>query len=81
MKTMWLFLALVAGTISFNSVARSDFDHDQIRQLVDQGKILSLDAILKKYPQHNLGRLLDLEVECEHGLIIYELEFLQKMVM
>lgn len=77
MKTMWLYLALVVGTISLNVEAGKDLTTGQIRHLVKQGKILSLDAILKKHQQHISGRLLDLEVELEHGLIMYELEILR----
>ena len=78
MKTMWLYLVLVVGTTSVNVFAGNDFNYEQIRQLVKQGKILSLDSILQKYPQLMSGRLLDLEVEYEHGFILYELEFLQQ---
>ena len=78
MKTMWLYLVLVVGTTSVNVFAGNDFNYEQIRQLVKQGKILSLDSILQKYPQLMSGRLLDLEVEYEHGSILYELEFLQQ---
>lgn len=77
MKTMWLFLVLVVGTISANVRADGDLTNRQIRNLVKQGEILSLDAILKKFPEDSSGRLLDLEVENEHGRIIYELEFLK----
>ena len=76
MKTMWLYLALVAGTISLQVQAGSELDTDQIRSLVQQGEILSLESILNKHSQFMTGRLLDLEVESEHGQIIYELEFL-----
>lgn len=78
MKMMWLFLALVVGTTSLNALADDELGTSQIRMLVKQGKILSLDAILAKYPQEMEGRLLDLEVESEHGQVIYELEFLLK---
>ena len=78
MKTMWLYLVLVVGTISLNVLAGNELSTNQIRSMVKQGKILSLDTILQKHPQQLSGRLLDLEVESEHGQIIYELEFLQQ---
>ena len=78
MKTMWLYLALVAGTISATVFASNDITTSQIRELVKQGKILSLETILQNYRDRMQGRLLDLEVETEHGRIIYELEFLQE---
>jgi uncharacterized membrane protein YkoI len=44
---------------------------------VKEGKILSLEVIMAHYPEKEYGRLLDLEVETEHGKTIYELEFLR----
>lgn len=77
MKMMWLFLTLVAGTISPLAIAGKDVSNEHIRELVNQGRILSLETILQKYRQQVQGRLLDLEVESEHGRVVYELEFLR----
>jgi uncharacterized membrane protein YkoI len=76
MKTAYLFPALVAGTISLlaPAFAGSDLSERQIRELVRQGRILPLERILERHRE--FGRLLDLEVEAEHGMIIYELEML-----
>ncbi len=76
MKTIYIFLVLVAGTISLQVQAGDELSTGQIRTLVKQGDILSLESILKKHPLYMSGRLLDLEAEVEHGQIIYELEFL-----
>lgn len=78
MKMMWLSLALAVGTISFNVLGGDEFDAGQIRLMVRQGQILSLDSILKKHPLLAAERMLDLEVESEHGRIIYEIEVLNK---
>lgn len=78
MKMMWLYLVLVAGTISSVALASNDLSTGQIRELVRQGKILSLETILQKYRPRMQGRLLDLEVEREHGQLVYELEFLRE---
>jgi len=77
MKTVFIFQVLVAGTISLASTvfASSDLSESQIRQLVREGRILPLEQILQRHRQQ--GRLLDLEVEREHGMIIYELELLR----
>lgn len=77
MKIISLFLVLVAGTISASTYAGSDFTRSEILQLVKEGKILSLEAMLARYPEAEYGKLLDLEVEKEHGNIIYEMEFLR----
>lgn len=78
MKIIWLFLVWVVGMNSFNAQADSELSTDQIRGLVKQGKVLSLDAILKKNSLGIAGRFLDLEVSYEEGRIIYELEFLKE---
>ncbi len=76
MKITYLFLALVAG----NSVQlqADEIDRDEIIYLVDQGKILPLEAILSHYPENEYGKILDLEVEKKHGRIRYEIEFLHE---
>lgn len=78
MKMMSLFLAMVVGTISFNVLTGENYNAEQIIKLVKQGEIPPLEAILKKYQSMAQGRLLGLEVEREHGLIVYELEFLKE---
>ena len=77
MKTVLLSLVLVAGTISGLSGASADGDYREIRGLVERGEILSLEDILSRYPESDYGRLLDLEVEREHGQVVYEMEFLR----
>ncbi len=79
MKIVSLFLALVAGTIS--GIAAADDDDpgfEQIREWVRSGRILPLQQILDRYRPRYGDRLLDLEVEHEDGVIVYELEFLQE---
>ena len=79
MKIMYLYLGLVVGTISPAAFGDDDdFDAQQIRQMVSQGKILPLETILEKYKPLVEGKLLDLSVEYEHGKIVYELEFLKQ---
>ena len=77
MKMMLLYLALVVGTISDQVVASEDLDQSEIRELVRQGEIMSLDTILAQFPAEEFGKLLDLEAEREDGVIVYEFEFLR----
>jgi uncharacterized membrane protein YkoI len=77
MKMMFLLPALVAGTISFHAGASEDISQAEIRDLVGSGEILPLETILEEFPPNEYGKLLDLEVEREHGIIIYEFEFLR----
>lgn len=77
MKMMLLFPALVAGTISYQAAASEELDQAEIRELVRQGEIMPLERILLQFPAKEYGKLLDLEVEREHGIVIYEFEFLR----
>ncbi len=77
MKMMLLFPALVAGTISYNVAASDDLDQSEIRELVRLGEIMPLEAILTQFPAKEFGKLLDLEVEREDGVVVYEFEFLR----
>ena len=77
MKMISLFLVLVAGTISTFTQAGDEYSRSEIRQMVEEGKILALEIILSNYPEGEYGKLLDLEVESELGQIVYELEFLR----
>lgn len=76
MKTMWLFPALVAGTISCQVAASEELGQAEIRELVRQGEILPLETILARFPSRDYGKLLDLEVEHEQDSIVYEFKFL-----
>ena len=77
MKTTYLFLALVVGTISGVLQAGDDVSSNQIRSMVKNGEILSLESILSQYSEKEYGKSLDLEVKREHQNMIYELEFLR----
>lgn len=75
MKILLLFLALAVGTTS-PAAARADRDPDSatVRRWVDEGRVLPLEELLDRHRDRITGRLLDLEVEREHGRIVYELE-------
>ena len=52
-------------------------NHDDVKRLRDAGEILSLEAIIEKYRQSRpAGRILEAELEQEHGRYVYELEIL-----
>ena len=75
MKNLLSILALMALlTGSFN--IRADDDHLRAKDLVDSGEILPLDKILQRVFEDRQWRLLEAELEEEHGRYIYELEIL-----
>lgn len=77
MKTMFIFLVLAVGMTSTLLRAGEDIGQNEIRELVRQGKLMSLESIMLLYPEEQYGKLLDLEAEREHGTVVYELKFLR----
>ncbi len=53
-------------------------DQDRALQLLQAGEILPLEQILKISRQQHDGHILEVELEQEHGTLIYELEILNK---
>ena len=51
-------------------------DHERARDLLEQGKILSLSEIMKQANSRVPGKILEVDLEEKDGLIVYEIEFL-----
>ena len=79
MKIGLLFLALVLGTTNNFSVQADDEDDlsGQILQWLREGKVLPLESLIERYDKRINGRLLDVEVEREGEVIIYELKIIR----
>lgn len=76
---MALVLGLGLGMASFSPAAqagRKD-DHDRARAAVQAGEVLPLPALLERLQRTHPGRVLELELEREHGRWIYEVKLLQ----
>ncbi len=71
--------ALMLG--SWCAYADSDRDHDQARQAMESGQILSLRAILDLVEPAFPGQILEVELERKHNELIYELKVLQADAM
>jgi len=56
--------------------ARADEDQEQARRLVETGDILPLEVILEKHRATAPGDILEIELEAEHGVLVYEIEWL-----
>lgn len=71
-------LALSIMLISSVSLAH-DIDQDEALRLRRSGEIQPLETLLiQVYQRHPDARLLDVELEREHGRLIYEIEILTK---
>lgn len=65
----------VIGLASFS--AYSD-DDDRARSLLERGKIVSLETLLISIRQHGDWQILEIELEPEDNLLIYEVELLDQ---
>lgn len=51
-------------------------DHQESRRLMQQGEILPLQQILDRIGEERTGRVLEVELEQEDGVFIYDIELL-----
>lgn len=75
-KAARVSLILVVLFVCNLALADSDHDYDRAQQLRKSGEILSLETILQKLQTSHPGKILEVEMENEHGLPIYEIELL-----
>lgn len=65
---------MFSGTI----LGDDDRDQDEVLKLRQQGVILPLEKILQAATQLHPGRVVEVELQKEHGLLIYELELVDE---
>ncbi|MCP5305862.1 MAG: peptidase [Chromatiaceae bacterium] len=78
-RLAWVFVALVfiAGGVLFTGsapVGASD-DHDEVRTLRERGDVMPLTEVLR-HPSLAGHRVIEADLEREHGRLVYELELL-----
>lgn len=56
---------------------RADDDHERARRAVEAGQILPLRDVLGRLERSHPGRVLEVELERDDGLWIYEVKLLQ----
>ncbi len=78
MKIGLLFLVMAVGTTSTWVWAGRDIKPEAVRDWVESGKILSFEEIFQLNKSYLSGKILDLEVEKQHGRIVYEIEQLKE---
>ena len=70
-----IWAAMLLATLITTGTAWAG-DHERARSLLEQGKILSLSEIMKQNSARFPGKVLEVELEEEEGLIVYKIEFL-----
>ncbi|MEZ5844124.1 MAG: PepSY domain-containing protein [Hyphomicrobiaceae bacterium] len=74
-------LALAAATLAASDIAvgsdkKPRRDHDLAREALRRGDILPLAKVLAIVRQHVQGDVVEVELEHEHGQLVYELKLL-----
>ncbi len=69
-------ILLAVYALSIGNYVFADREQDDVLQLKREGKILPLETILKKVNVLQAGKVLEVELEQEHGRYIYEIEIL-----
>jgi len=59
-------------------IVQADDDYIEAKRLLDSGEILALESILKNVRKKYPGKILEVDLEKEDGLIVYEIEILEK---
>jgi uncharacterized membrane protein YkoI len=71
-----LLACLVCLVCAAHPAVAGDDDHERARDAVRRGEILSLDELLRRVELRPGEQLLEVEVERDDGLWIYELELI-----
>lgn len=74
----WVVI-IVSLTLVAVGIAAADSDQDAARGLREAGKIMPLETILEKARDVHPGRVLDVELEREHGRRLYQIEILDRL--
>ena len=71
MKRSWL---IGLGVMVLCSSAMADDDHIRAKRLHQSGDIVAVEQILNQVRQHYSGRVLEVDLEENNGLYLYEIE-------
>lgn len=75
MKTVLLFLVMLASAFDV-ARADSDYDAEQLRSWVEQGRILPLEDIIQRNQILLTGKIVDVELEHKQNRFMYEIKVL-----
>lgn len=78
MRKVWAMAVLIVAMAMSAGVSADGDDHDRARSALERGEVLPLHAILEKVGQTYPGKVIEVELEREHGRWIYELRWLMR---
>jgi len=77
MRTTLAIATLLAAAALMPLASRADGDHDRARAALQAGEVLPLHVVLERVAKDHPGNVLEVELEREKGVWIYELKILQ----
>jgi uncharacterized membrane protein YkoI len=75
LRTIGVTTALALASVA--AMASSKLDHERARQALESGRAQSLQAVLAKVSRDYPGQVLEVELEEEEGMLLYEIKILQ----
>lgn len=72
-----LAAVLLTGALGLPAWASDHRDHERARQAVQAGQVLPLRTVLERLEREHPGQVLEIELEQDDGLWIYEVKLLQ----
>lgn len=68
---------VLIGSMAFNTGAVGDhLDHDSVKRLCDEGRILSMSDVMRRATLIQPGQLLEAELDRDNGRYVYEIRIL-----
>ena len=64
--------------VALGAPATADHDHDDARRLREAGSIMPLERLLSSVRETHPGQVIGVELEHEHGRLVYEIELLDE---
>lgn len=74
LASLGLAVAVMAPGYAY---AHSHTDHDRAREAFANGEILSLQEVLAKVNQEHTGKVIEVELDYDHGMYEYEIKILR----
>lgn len=74
--TAKLLAFAIAVFVAAAGPAAADGDHDRARRAREAGEIAPLDRVLAEVARTEPGRVIDVDLEREHGRYVYEVKLL-----
>ena len=74
MKRRWPFVTCLLLSLTTGVAVLADDDHREARRLMESGAILPLEEVIETIRKQRPGRILEVELEREHGGYVYEIE-------